>query len=101
MLRLIQEQVNRKNMWEHLSRILDSVDADFTGSNGEQYFHKTGVSHFEFAVSKASLLTHDYAKIEYVLEACKVFSYDYYDGFEYEVFSCGEDSWLVTIATNC
>lgn len=98
-MQLLQEQIKLNNMWIDLEYMLDSVDADFNGTNGEEYYASNGVSHMENAIQVADKITNVCEKIEYVLEECKNFSSSYYSGFEYSVLPMGNDTWLVTIAT--
>lgn len=98
-LDLIQEQLDSKFIWEQLKIVLDRVDADFTGINGEEYYAENNKPHFDNAVEVAKLITNTSEGIEYVLEKCKEYSSDYYSDFEYSAFYIGNDKWLVTIAT--
>ena len=52
---LIQEVISSeiKTMWDELECILDGVDADFTGANGEEYYNEEGVSYMESAINEA------------------------------------------------
>lgn len=98
-MRLIQEVVSLENMWIELGRTLDSVDADFTGLNGEEYYNNEGMSYMDSAIKYADEIECEQERIDYVLEKCKEYSSNYYNGFEYSVIDMGNDKWLVTIAT--
>ena len=98
-LNLTQEKLDNKHLWEQLKIVLDGVDADFSGANGEEYYAENNKSHFENAVEIAKKMTHTSEGIEYVLEKCKKYSSDYYSDFVYSAFYIGNDMWLVSIAT--
>lgn len=99
MINLIQEEIRLENMWIDLEIMLDGVDADFTGANGEEYFTEEGISYMEKAINHAETIECEQERIEYVLEKCKEYSDGFYDDFQYTVVCMGNDTWLVTIAT--
>ena len=98
MMELKQEEIKLENMWIDLEIMLDGVDADFTGANGED-FYEDGMSKMAQAINHAETMECEQERIEYVLEKCKEYSEGFYDEFKYTVVSMGNDTWLVTIAT--
>ena len=106
MLNLITGEINCNSVWEDLERMLDSVDADFTGTNGLEYYTENGISQIENAINQARIVSDKFTdQIVHVLESCKEYSSNYYDDFKYQILDnndFGNDiyGWYVIIATN-
>ena len=98
-MNFIQKEITLENMWTDLEIILDDVDADFTGANGEEYFNDEDISYMASAIKQCENFECEQERIEYVIKKCKEYSEGYYEDFEYSVIYMGNDVWLVTIAT--
>ena len=96
-MNLKTKKITMNNMWIDLERMLDEIDADFTGFNGEDYYID-GMSHMDKAIIECEHLEGEQDKIEYVLDSCKEYSSDYYEDFEYVIITV-EDGYNVVIAT--
>lgn len=97
-LNFVTGVVREGSMFEDLRKILDCVDSDFTGDNGEDYFDENGQPFMESAISIAEDMECEQERIEYVIEKCKKYSGNYYGEFKYTVTEAKE-GWFVAIAT--
>lgn len=84
-MNFIQGLVTKENMWINLERILDNVDADFTGANGEEYYAENNKSHMENAIKESEKYSSIKARITYVIVKCKEYSENFYDDFNFTV----------------
>lgn len=101
MLRLIQGNISLNNlsvMWDDLEGILESVDCDFIGYNGEEFFTSEGISQFESAINESETIEGESEKLYYVIEKCKEYSKNYYEGFEYTLINKDGDNFELVIA---
>lgn len=98
-LNLVQRTIKEETMWYDIESLLQDVDLDFTGDNGEEYYTEEGVSQLESAIIVAERLECEQERIDYVIEKCKEYSSDYYSDFEYTSISLGDGAWEVVIAT--
>ena len=101
MLRLIQGNISLNNlnvMWDDLEGILESVDCDFIGYNGEEFFTSEGISQFESAINESETIEGESEKLYHVIEKCKEYSKNYYEGFEYTLINKDGDNFELVIA---
>jgi hypothetical protein len=105
-LKLEQGVIELDSTWSDcLLDLLEKVDRDFTGCNGEEFYTEEGISEFEVSVNRANKKYTDVInKIEMVLEDCKKSSASYYSDFEAKAYAVGDDvdrldAILLTIAT--
>lgn len=96
MLRLHQITINSE--LDGLDRFLDAVDADFTGTNGDDVCID-GKSELERAIESSCIYSDTTRVIEHILDKCEEYSSGYYDDFKYSVNKINEDEFLITIAT--
>lgn len=99
MLNLISGNISYNNLWEELSRLLDAVDADFTGTNGEEYYTTENISFMESAIRECAHMDEYENQIVHVLECCKDYSSNYYDEFKYQILDASDNSCYIIIAT--
>lgn len=98
-MRLIQKMVYKTSILDDLYNILDEIDMDFTGTNGEEYFSENNISYMQEAVRNTKNLN-NLDKIKYIIEKCKEYSNGYYNDFQYTVINLNKNSYLVTIAVD-
>lgn len=98
-MRLIQKMVYKTSILDDLSNILDEIDMDFTGTNGEEYFSENNISYMQEAVRNTKNLN-NLDKIKYIIEKCKEYSNRYYNDFQYTVMNLNKNSYLITIAVD-
>ena len=98
-MRLIQKMVYKTSILDDLSNILDEIDMDFTGTNGEEYFSENNISYMQEAIRNTKNLN-NLDKIKYIIEKCKEYSNGYYNDFQYTVINLNKNSYLVTIAVD-
>lgn len=96
-LNFAQGLVREDYMFEDLKKILDNIDADFTGLNGEDYY-EDGEPVMKYAIGKAEDIDCEQERIEYVIEKCKEYSGNYYHDFKYTTVDTKE-GWFVVVAT--
>ena len=97
MLNLVTGLVRDESMMNDLEILLDSIDADFTGTNGEEYYIDEKPAIY-WAMCEAEGLECEQERIESVLESCKDYSSNYYDDFQYTVIDV-DKGFEVVIAT--
>lgn len=79
-----------------LHELLDCVDADFTGTNGEEYYVDHNMSGLDYALSQCEerkLGLED--ALNHIVKSCQ----DYYGGFEYLINPIYDNACMVTLAT--
>ena len=96
MLRLHQITINSD--LEGLDRFLDIIDADFTGTNGDDVCID-GKSELQRAIESSSIYSDTAKALEHILQKCYEYSIGYYDEFKYSVEKTGDDEYLLTVAT--
>lgn len=100
MLNLVNAEIRKNSLYDDLKKVLDSIDSDFTGANGEEYFADNGKSILENTIEVANKLNNNIDKITYILDNCKNYSDDYYNEFEFNVVEFN-DIYYITVATVC
>ena len=98
-MNFIQEMVHKTSILKDLANILDEIDMDFTGTNGEEYFSENNISYMQEAIRNTKNLN-NLDKIKYIIEKCKEYSNGYYNDFQYTVINLNKNSYLVTIAVD-
>ncbi len=98
-MNFIQEMVYKTSILKDLANILDEIDMDFTGTNGEEYFSENNISYMQEAIRNTKNLN-NLDKIKYIIEKCKEYSNGYYNDFQYTVINLNKNSYLVTIAVD-
>lgn len=98
-MNFIQEMVYKTSILKDLANILDEIDMDFTGTNGEEYFLENNISYMQEAIRNTKNLN-NLDKIKYIIEKCKEYSNGYYNDFQYTVINLNKNSYLVTIAVD-
>ena len=97
---LTQDFIRKEFLLEDLGELLNEVDMDFTGFNGEEYFAENNLSYMENAINESeNLKLNDFDKIDYIINACIDFSKNFYEYFEYTILDINTNSFLITIAT--
>lgn len=98
-MNLIQEIIHEEILISDIRRILDGIDADYTGLSGVDYYREDGISQFDYDLKTIMEIEYGQEKIEYMLDGCKEYSSNYYKDFKYTIVPMSENSWLITIAT--
>lgn len=98
-MNFIQEMVYKTSILKDLANILDEIDMDFTGTNGEEYFSENNISYMQEAIRNTKNLN-NLDKIKYIIEKCKEYSNGYYNDFQYTVMNLNKNSYLITIAVD-
>lgn len=98
-LNLVQRTIKEETMWSDIKTLLQDVDLDFTGDNGEDYYTEEGVSQLKSAIMVARELECEQERIDYVIGKCGEYSHDYYSDFKYTIIPLENNAWEVVIAT--